>query len=67
MITASSDSAHRGKDVREVISEVQRVLEQIGNPAYCPLVAALSPNNGMDVWPSFNPYVHINVVIPVAG
>lgn len=62
----SPGSDYRGPDARELIKEIERQLELLGNPSTCPIRSSETPHNGMDVWASHHPYLHLNVTLPPA-
>jgi len=66
VVGAPSRNNYRGPDARELIKEIERQLDILGNPAVCPVRASETPQNGMDVWVSSTPYLHLNVCLPVS-
>ena len=59
-------SPERGPDARDLIAEIQRVIEANGNPIECPVHVAEFPNNSRDVWVTVTPRFQINVCLPPA-
>lgn len=58
------DTSHVGPNAKDLVAEIQRLLEASGNPAHCPVYAAPSSHHGVDVWLSASPTLRMNVFLP---